>query len=553
MKNYFNKLKSYIVAHKIISIVVFIIIIFIGYKVYSSITSTTGDTKYTLSVVSKGTVISSVDGSGQVSASSQIDLKPNVSGTITYIGVKPGDQVLAGKLLFSLDDTDAQKAIRDAEASLESARISLDKTNIQDSDQNLNANLAKAYDDGFSSVSDAFLDLPSTLNGLENLFNTPNLSYNSVSRYGQIATDYINQANNLYYQANKAFEKNNNDFRLLDRNSSKADIESIINETYQTTKILSDAIKSMKNLVDYLIENSNSSSDFNTTSTTLYNYSNTMSGHLSSLLSAQNSIKNYKDSFSNASLDIRGSELSLKQKQNALQDAKDKLSDYYIRAPFSGVMASVPVNVGEDASSGTVLGTIITSKKLATISLNEVDVAKVKLQQKATLTFDAIPDLTISGEVAEIDSIGTVSQGVVNYDVKISFDTQDDRVKSGMSVAASIITNMVQDVVIVPNSAVKTASDGTSYVQAFDASVTGAVSGNSQIFSSALIPGQIPIETGLADDTSIQIISGLKEGDVIVIKSVAGTTTAKTTPSILNAVGGSAANRGGAGGARLGN
>src|SRR5207248_903868 len=86
---------------------------------------------------------------------------------------------------------------------------------------------------------------------------------------------------------------------------------------------------------------------------------------------------------------------------------------------------------------------------------------------KATLTFDAIPDLTISGTVAEIDSLGTVSQGVVTYNVKISFDTQDSRIKGAMSVSAAIITEVKQDVLVVLNSAVKSSS-GASYVEMFD-------------------------------------------------------------------------------------
>jgi multidrug efflux pump subunit AcrA (membrane-fusion protein) len=127
--------------------------------------------------------------------------------------------------------------------------------------------------------------------------------------------------------------------------------------------------------------------------------------------------------------------------------------------------------------------------------------------------------------------------------VQISFATQDDRVKSGMSVTAAIITDMAQDVVVVPNGAIKTANNGSSYVQAFDAAVTGPVSGN-QTFTTALVPNQIQIQTGLSDDTSTEIISGLKEGDIIITKSVAGTTAKTSTPSILNAV------AGGAGGAR---
>ena len=98
------------------------------------------------------------------------------------------------------------------------------------------------------------------------------------------------------------------------------------------------------------------------------------------------------------------------------------------------------------------------------MSLNEVDIAQIKINQKATLTFDAIQDLTIAGTVLEVDSIGTTSQGVVTYGVTIGFDTQDQRIKSGMSASASIITNSKTDALLVPNSAIKS-SGGSNYVQ----------------------------------------------------------------------------------------
>ena len=87
MKNFITKIKLYIVAHKIISAVLLIIIILIGYWGYGKITTTTGENRYVLSKVTKGTIVSSVTGSGQVSALSQVDLKSNVSGIITYAGV----------------------------------------------------------------------------------------------------------------------------------------------------------------------------------------------------------------------------------------------------------------------------------------------------------------------------------------------------------------------------------------------------------------------------------------------------------------------------------
>ena len=551
MKNFLNKIKTYITTHKTITVIVLIIIAIGGYWLHGKLTSTTGETKYTLSAVTKSTIISTVSGSGQVSTSSSIDLKPQVSGTITYISVNPGDHVSVGKNLFSLDNTDAQKTVRDAEVSLQSSQLSLDKLNLQDSSQNINSSSVKAYDDGFNNVTSTVLDLVPTLDGVDTILNEVNLSDSSARNSGDTALNYRNQTETLYYQTKDALYKNQVDFRALNRNSSNSDIENIINETYTTTQMLSDTLKSAKNFTDYLAQDTGRTSDYISAQNTLTNYTNTINTDLSNLLSNKTSINNSKDLPTSSNLDIQSAELDLKQKQNALADAKDNLSKYYITAPFDGTIASVPVTVGEDASSGTILGTIITTKDLATITLNEVDVAKIKLGEKATLTFDAVPDLTIAGQVAEIDSVGTVSQGVVDYDVKISFDTQDSRIKSGMSVDATIITNMVQDVVSVPNSSIRMANDGTSYVQTFDASISG-VSG-SGTFTTALTPKQIQVQVGLADDTSTEITSGLKEGDIIITKSALSTAAKTATPSILNAVGGSATSRGGAGGARLGN
>ena len=133
---------------------------------------------------------------------------------------------------------------------------------------------------------------------------------------------------------------------------------------------------------------------------------------------------------------------------------------------------------------------------------------------KATLTFDAIDGLNITGQVAEIDAIGAVTQGVVTYNVKIVFDTQDERVKSGMSANATIITDVKTDVLMVSNAAVKTDNNSGSYVQTLD---------------SAGKPQNLPVVVGLANDTDTEITSGLNEGDKVItqtINSGAANTTA---------------------------
>jgi HlyD family secretion protein len=235
-------------------------------------------------------------------------------------------------------------------------------------------------------------------------------------------------------------------------------------------------------------------------------------------------------------LDIRSQEIAVRQKENALFDAREKLSDYTVRAPFDGVVASIDIKRGDTVSSGSAVATLITRQRTAEISLNEIDVAKMSIGQKTTLTFDAVEGLNITGEVGEIDAIGTVTQGVVTYTVKIVFDTQDERIKPGMSVSAAIITTMRQDVLSVPNNAIKTNND-ISYVEIL--SDAGSSTDGVQGVISSTPPRQQVVEIGVSNDISTEILSGLAEGDQIIIRTITTTTTSSTTqaPSIFGATG----------------
>jgi RND family efflux transporter MFP subunit len=247
-------------------------------------------------------------------------------------------------------------------------------------------------------------------------------------------------------------------------------------------------------------------------------------------------------------------QLAITQAQNSLDSAEETLAEYTVTAPFSGTLASVPVNVGDQVSSGTTLGTVITNQEVATLSLNEVDVSKVQVGQKATLTFDAIDGLSLAGTVATVDPVGTVSSGVVNYTITISLDTQDPRVKSGMTVTAAIQTAVAQDVLEVPSGAVKT-TDGSSYVLVPPAG-TAATTGSTGV-SLITAPTEAPVVIGITDGTSTQITSGLTEGEKIVTKTIAASTTATATatktPTATSLLGGGTTRGvggGGYGGAR---
>jgi HlyD family secretion protein len=561
--NFLNKIKLYAFAHKIISAVIIIIIIGAGYLGYQKITSPGGVPRYVLSAVARGTIVSSITDSGQVSALNQVNITPTVSGALTSVRVKPGDKVVRGETLFTIDDTNAQKSVRDAEISLQNANLALQKLQLQNSSANLNTALGQAYDNGFTSVSSTFLDLPGVMTGLNTMFFESTIAKNgqwNVDWYaGQVANTDIDNVKpyeqafkDAYNAALAAFNTNLSSYQNASRSSDSATIDALIKQTYDTTNLISTAIKNANSYINFVntsiesVNNHTPPAVIASQQATLNTYTSEINSHLNDLQNSETNIASSANAFPSNDLNTQSAEISITQAQNSLSDAKQNLTYYYITAPFDGIIASVPVITGDNVGSGTTLASIITTKDLAVVTLNEVDVAKVALGEKATLTFDAIPNLTIAGEVSEIDSVGTVSQGVVNYNVKISFDAgNSDGVKPGMSANAAIITNVAQDVLMVPSSAIKTlpaqaGAGGASFVQMFDTPPPAPTDGLLGSIS-ATPPRNQPVQVGISNGTSTEIISGLNEGDEIVTKTIASTAktpTATATPSILGAAGG---------------
>jgi len=186
-----------------------------------------------------------------------------------------------------------------------------------------------------------------------------------------------------------------------------------------------------------------------------------------------------------------------------------------IIAPMSGVVGNLTIAPGlsigaqlssssssSNSSSAQELGTITApdGKIQATVNLSEVDVAKVSSGQKVTLTLDAFSGKTFTGKVLIVNTNGQVSSGVTNYPATIVFDTSADKIYPNMAVNAKVITNVKDNVILVPSAAVQTAN-GQSTVRILE---------NGQI-------NQVSVEVGGSNDTQIEIVSGLNEGDTVVI------------------------------------
>lgn len=584
--------------HKIIFLVVLFIAIGGGYYAYIKYNSGQAQISYVTAPVLRGTIVTLVSGSGQISASNQVDIKAKGSGNIIKVLAIDGQLVKSGDMIARIDARDAYKTVRDASANLQSAQLSMDKLKqaadansilqaknsvasaqtslsklklsqpidyqtAQNSLQTVQNNLAKAYSDAFTAISNSFLNLPSIITALNDILTSDQISLSDISlSKGQLNTDalynstygtdqfkiksYQAIAENDYAAARRIYDANYLNFKNASVYSAPAVIENLLAETLAAAKAMAQAIKSENNYLAVwsdarALRNLSIFTQVAAYKINLSTYSGQTNTSLSNLSSAQSTIQNDKDALAAVNdnlktltqnqpldlaaaenglkekqaalvklkagadlIDLKSQELSVQQRRNALYDAQAALADYTIKAPFDGVVAKVNVKVG-DSASGASIATIVTKQQIVEISLNEVDVTKVKLGLKVSLTFDAIDSLEITGKVADIDTVGTVAQGVVSYTVKIALDTQDDRIKTGMSVNAAVITNIRTDILTVPSLAVKTNNGSGSYVQILDA---------------AGKPQPKTVQTGITNDTDTEIISGLNEGDKVVTKII---------------------------------
>jgi len=181
-----------------------------------------------------------------------------------------------------------------------------------------------------------------------------------------------------------------------------------------------------------------------------------------------------------------------------------------IYAPISGIVSGLSLQEGSvivattnsnSAQSATKIASVKT-KALPTVSINltEIDVPKIHLGDKATVTFDAFSDKTFTGKVISIDTSGVVTSGVTTYPAVIKLDVESSSILPNMAASANIITATKDNVLLVPATSVKKQTDGSLYVQTLK---------NNK-------PVDISVDVGLSSDTQTEIISGLTEGSIVI-------------------------------------
>jgi RND family efflux transporter MFP subunit len=428
----------------------------------SSTGASSGNTTQ-LITVRYGNLTSTISASGSLVYSTSRQLTFDSAGTVAAVYVEKDDTVKKGDVLARLDSESIESLegavararinLRDAEEALENAQNPYSESDIADARQ--------AVNQAQTQLTDA------QERGPIQIANAEYALYKAEKSYSNSITQFMDNKISL-----EELEKAERDWEI-----AKLDLEIV---KVNVEKAVSDAEKKLATAEETLQE----------------------------ALAGADSLE---VALKQSELDSAGAALD-----NALEQLESAKEGYPVVAPFDGVVADVNVNPGGEVNANTVIIELIDPSAFEMSAIvDEIDVAQLRLGQKATVTLDALSDLELSGNVSSISAFAQSQSGVVSYPISISVATPAKNVKllEGMSATATIEVNLASNALLIPDAAIV----GTSNRPV----VMVMVDGQQQ-------PRMVTL--GATDGVRTEVVSGLKEGDVVVVNAATSGTSPGTSP-----------------------
>ncbi len=218
-------------------------------------------------------------------------------------------------------------------------------------------------------------------------------------------------------------------------------------------------------------------------------------------LAAESNYKKQQGVISQAQAALTAANLAYQATQNSV-----------VKSTAQGKIANLSIEIGDKVSATSlVTGPAPTTPALSIVSelsnssvklsLNEVDISKVRTGQKASINLDAFADKTFDGKVTKVDEIGTNALGVVTYNVYVTILNFDNRIKPAMTANVDIEVDQAENVLTVPNSAIKPYKGGKA-VQIYDVQ--------------SKEPKFIPIKIGVRGIDKTEVLEGVAEGVEVI-------------------------------------
>lgn len=516
---------------------------------------------YVTEKVQKGNLVQTVSETGMVESASAINLNFKGAGILADVNVKEGDQVKAGDMLARLESGSLEIAARQAQANFNMAQASLDKflagastedlkvseeivNNAKIAADNAQANFDNIENQSTKSISDLRQSLTNevdkqiavsrtAMDAIKIIFDNSYLT-NQYSvknpQNGIDAHNYYDEAKVRMVFAETAisnFKTNNTEESLAEAVSKLRVAQSWIKNALDSTYL---------GLINTLVGNLYTETIYNLDKTNINNQQNIVNAGISSLDAANqnyassklNQDSNYtqaKASLDSAigaynlakaqyelkkasprGVDIAYYQAQVDQAEAAYQLALKNLDDYTIYAPTDGVVTFVNYKIGEQVSSvgaKPVIAMMGQGDFQIKVDVPESDIVKIKVGDLANITLDAYgSDQIFNGKVVSIDLAETIIQDVVYYKITVQLDKTDKEIKSGMTANVDLITATLENVLYVPNRAIKQDPSGEKYVE---------------VLGSGNTIQKVNVEAGLKADTGTEIKSGLKEGQEVII------------------------------------
>lgn len=411
----------------------------------------------------RGTLISTIGATGTVRAKQTATLDWQTSGTVEKVFLAVGDQVKSGQVLASLEETSLSQNVILASADLVNAQKALEDL--------LNSDLQQAL---------ALQALEKAQQALEDL-NNPELQQALGLQAIADATRTLEYAQTAYQSVQTAASQSDIDAakaqvtlaqdelkKAQDRFAPYADKpeDNVQRATYQSQ------VSAAQQKYDYAVRNYNyllsSASE-----TDLAVAEANLATAQARLLESQRQYERIKDGANPADVALLEAQLSDAQREwERIKDGADPddvavaearitaaeatLNLKEIKAPFDGVLTMREIQIGDQVQPGmTAFRIDDLSSLLVDLEISEVDINQVREGQEVSLTFDAISGKEYYGEIIEVALVGTQVEGIVNFTVTIELLDADEQVRPGMTSAVNIIIGELENVLLIPNRAVR--------------------------------------------------------------------------------------------------
>jgi HlyD family secretion protein len=542
---------------KFILIVVLVVVaIFVVYKSFFG----EKELPYDWITLQRQNIVQKVSATGQVTSAKKIELQFEIAGKISKIIVDTGDEVKAGDVLATLETSELETQVSEAEAArdvakanlnklltgaskeeiqvyqtaVDNSRIALDNAEIslKNSENNLaivqataQQNLVSAYEDALNILDDSYLKIYNALQTVKTIqltyfIKVDQESVTVIENKNKIEADF-DQAK-IYVNKAKTDPKNENiDEALSEVKKSLEDTFSALTIIRQTCEavsyrgVISNTDKTSldtqrTNISTALTEITNGQQTIFSTKLTNETNINTAQTSVdtaqSAVKTAEGNLKSAQDKLAQITapprqIDIELEQAKVNQAEASLMQAKQQLTKAIIKSPCDGQITDIAKEQGEQVRvTDTVVAMICKGNFQIEVDIPEIDIGKVKIQNPVEISIDAFPEDKFLGKVIKIDPAETIIQGVVYYKATVNFEVFDPRIKSGMSADVDIICDSRENALAVPSKAIFS-KDGDKFVRILEGKNVK----------------EIKVETGIrGSEGEIEILSGLKEGEKVI-------------------------------------